>query len=296
MSSGNLYENSSLLVQHQSPNAVTGTRLHTLFERGDIVSIENGLLKISQADGHQLFFSPFCAETQPLTREILTQSSQVYALEYIGCSTGFYGQRKSPGLTLQFLEVVSRNDAYTIFNVHLTRQRNTKAGRQGQPLPKGHFWISKGHQFFGFWESTPLPIPRRLSSFHDYMGKLGGLLFTGRKVEEKGARLDSGSVRPLSISAAEIRATLMPDNARTADGQTPDNSRTKSPDISCTECQQRQGLQPDLGTSEANHGKAVIRKRGYRDACIPHHHVKRPEDQSIDEWTEDLCRPCDENW
>lgn len=296
MSSENYYENSALAVQNQSPNAVTGTRLLALFERGDIVSIENGLLTISQANGHQLFFSPFCAEAQPLTREVLTLSAQICALEYIGYSTGIYGQRKSPGLTLQFLDVVSRNEAYTIFNVDLARQRNTKAGRQGQPLPKGHFRIGRRHKFFGFWESTPLPMPRRLSSFHDYMGKLGGLLFTGQKVEAKGARLDSGSLRPLSISAAEILAAFMPDNTRTAARQTPDNSRTKIPDKICAECQQRQGLQQDIGTCAVNHGKTVIRECGYRDAGIPHHHVKRPEDQTIDEWTEDLCRPCDENW
>lgn len=296
MSSGVFYQDVALAGQHQFPNAVTGTRLLALFERGDVVSIESGLLKITQANDRRLYFSPFCAEAQPLMREILTLLPGTDAFEYIGCSTGFYGQKKSPGLTLQFRELVSRNDAYAIFNVCLTRQRNTKAGRQGRPLPKGHFRVGKRHNFFAFWESTSLPMPRRLSSFHDYMGKLGRLVFTGQKGEAKGARLGSGSLRPLSISAAEIHAALMPDNARTAGGQQPDIIRTIYPDNRCAECQHWQALQPLIATDGFCHGKAVIRERGDRDACPPYQRAKRPQDQTTEEWLADYQRPSAESW
>lgn len=287
MSSVKLYEDVGRGAQHPQPNAVVGTRLRSHFERGDIVSIDNGLLHIIQADGHRQSLSPFCVEAKPLMREILTLSSRVYALEYIGCSTGFYGQNKAPGLTLQFFDLVSRNDAYTIFNVHLTRQRNTKAGRQGQPLPKGHFRISKGHKFYGFWESTSLPMPRRLASFHDYMGKLSGILFTGQKVGEKDSRLISGSVRPLFLSAAEIRASMMPDNGRTVARQQSDITRTNVTDNRFAECQYWQALQPLIGTYGFSHGKAVIRTRGNKDACQLFQLARQPQDQTVDEWLAD---------
>ncbi|MDH0623065.1 hypothetical protein N5E30_16865 [Pseudomonas chengduensis] len=295
MSSGNLYENSALAVQHQSANA-TGTRLLDLLELGDVVSIESGVLQISQANDRRQYLSPFCAEARPLMREILTLLPGTDAFEYIGCSTGFYGQKKAPGLTLQFRELVSRTDAYAIFNVCLTRQRNTKSGRQGQPLPKGHFRVSKKHAFFAFWESTPLPFPRRTAALHDYMGKLRGIVFTGQKGAEKAARLDAGSLRPLCISAAEIRAALMPDNARTAGGQQPDNSHTSYPDIHCAECQHWQALQPLIATDGFCHGKAVIRERGDRDACPPYQRAKRPQDQTTEEWLADYQRPSAESW
>lgn len=139
-------------------------------------------------------------------------------------------------------------------------------------------------------------MPRRPAALHDYMGKLGGVVFTGQKGAEKAARLDAGSLRPLCISAAEIRAALMPDNARTAGGQQPDNSHTSYPDIHCAECQHWQAMQPLIATDGFRHGKAVIRERGDKDACPPYQRPKRPQDQTEEEWLADYQRPSAESW
>jgi hypothetical protein len=272
------------------------TLLATLVNRGDAVSIELGRLAISPASGKSVPAHWLQTHSPILLREILA-ALRIEAYEYISYTTGFYGRIKAPGVTLQFVSTVTGISVYTIFNADLTRDRTTKAGVKGTPLPKGHFRIGKRSHFYRFWHSTQLPLPKRLSSLHDYMGNLRGILFTADKTQGQQNRLDAGSLAPLSISAAEIRKVLQPDNSRTITGQSPDNHQTSMPDKDFTSAQQSRGLQGSSAACATNHGETVISTRDNTVTIFPTHVRKRPEEQTTEEWLADYRQPAsqDEN-
>ena len=264
--------------------------LTTLVNRGDAVSIELGRLAISAASGKSVPTDWLQTHSPMLLSEILTALS-INAYEYASYTTGFYGRIKAPGVTLQFVSTVTGINTYTIFNVDLSRDRTTKAGAKGTPLPKGHFRIGKRSHFYRFWCSTQLPLPKRLSSLHDYMGNLQGILFTADKAQGQENRLDAGSLAPLSISAAEIHKAFQPDNSRTITGQTTDNHQTRVPDKDMPQTQQNRGLQGSSATCATNHDKAVI---STRDNTVLTSHTpahKRPEEQTAEEWLADYFPP-----
>jgi len=227
--------------------------LATLVNRGDAVSIAQGRLAIRPASGKSVPEHWLQDHSPILLREILAARS-IEAYEYVSYTTGFYGRIKAPGLTLQLVSTITGISAYTIFNADLTRDRTTKAGAKGTPLPKGHFRIGKRSHFYRFWHATQLPLPKRLSSLHDYMGNLRGILLTANKAPGQENRLDAGTLVPISISAFEIHQAFQPDNSRTVSGQTTDNCQTNMPDKDAPQAHRNRGLQENSATCSANCG------------------------------------------
>lgn len=266
-----------------------GHLLAALVKRGDVVSIEQGRLAISPASGKSVPADWLQTQSPILLREILAALS-IDAYEYVSYSTGLYGRIKAPGLTLQLASIVTGNNAYTIFNADLSRDRTTKAGVKGTPLPKGHFRIGRRSHFYKFWHSTRLPLPKRLSSLHDYMGNLQGILFTADKVQDQKSRLDAGSLAPLSITAAEIRNAFQPDSNRTVSGQTTDNHQTTMPDKNLPQAHINQCSQRSSATCATNHGETVISTHDNRVITSPTPAHKKPEEQTTDAWLAD-CFP-----
>lgn len=245
------------------------------------MSIERGQLVIQPASGKPVPPEWIAANRTGLCREAL-MAVGMDAFEYIGYSTGHYGKSRVAGVTLQFVSVLSGQSVYAVFNADLTRQRTTAAGKAGALLPKGQFRVGKRSHFYKFWLSTGLPFPRRLAAMHDYMGKLRSVLVTGSVTDD---RFKVGSLAPVSLTAEQFRAAVLPDNIRTISGQAPDNSRTKVPDKETATAQESCGLQPNQTTGVANHGNKVIRMCGNKTLSnTPQETHRRPEDQTVDEW------------
>lgn len=250
-----------------------------LLSRGDQLRVEMGRLIIDSASGLPVPADWMEANRLNICREILSAIG-TDAFEYLGYQTGNYGRHKAGGVTLQFVSVLTGQSAYTIFNADLTRQRTVAGKEAGTPLPKGQFRIGKRSHFLGFWLSTGLPLPKRLSSFHDYMGKLKGVVFAA---EIQGERLDAGSLRPICLSVDAVARAVMPDNCRTRSRQLPDNCRTIRPDKETHPSQTVRAFQPILATGQNNYGKTVIRESG--NTGIPSVHPSAdPEEQTVDEW------------
>lgn len=264
--------------------------LATLVNRGDAVSIEQGRLVINPASGKSVPVQWLQNHSPMLLREILAALG-IEAFEYVSYTTGWYGRSKAAGVTLQLVSVVTGINTYTIFNADLSRDRTTKAGAKGSPLPKGHFRIGKRSHFYRFWHSTQLPLPKRLSSLHDYMGNLRGILFTADKAPGQENRLDAGLLAPLSISAKEIRKAFKPDSSRTVSGQTTDNRQTSMPDKDSPQAHINRGLQDSSATCSTNYGKAVISTRDNTVLTSPASLHKRPEEQTTEEWLDDYFQP-----
>ena len=119
---------------------------------------------------------------------------------------------------------------------------------------------------------------------HDYMGKLRSVLVTGSVADD---RFKVGSLVPVSLTAEQFRAAILPDNIRTISGQAPDNIRTKVPDKEIPTDHETQGLQTISTTGASNYGNKVIREEGYKTIPYnPIHTPKPPQDQTVDEWLE----------
>ncbi|MDR3428220.1 hypothetical protein [Silvimonas sp.] len=232
-----------------------------LLGRGDEICIEQGQIIIHAASGKPVPREWLSKNAPCLVQEILAALGTAVAYEYCDYTTGSYGKHKAGGVTLQFQSLLTCAKAYVIFNAELTRSRTTKAAKKGTPLPKGHFRIGKRSHFYQFWKSTGLAEPKRLSSFHDYMGNLKGILFTAKLQYN---RMDAGTLKPLSISAHVVRAAFMPDFPRTISGHAPGNCQAKVPDKGLAQDQRTQAFQAKWATCGEDYGNTASRRRGYK--------------------------------
>lgn len=184
---------------------------------------------------------------------------------------------------MQFSCLGAVSAPYVIFNADLTRTRNTNHGRAGSALPDGQFRISKKYHFYKFWQATGLPMPK-LSSFHDRMGALKSILFSG--VFVKGERLRADSIRPINLTCEQIKdAVFNADNSRTICGQQPDNNQTRLPDKELTENQSVPAFQPLSTTGSSNYGVSKQGSTEIRGNVTPINVTsKSPMEQSREEW------------
>ncbi|MFL9711809.1 hypothetical protein [Methylobacillus sp. Pita1] len=207
----------------------------------------------------------------------------IEAYSYQSFTTGRYGNQKFAGLTLQFDAIKSQGSPYTIFNVILTRARNSKSHKAGTPLPHNQFRVTKRCSFYKFWGSAGLKAPSRLGSFHDYMGNLKGRLFIAKLNNE---RIKSDSLKPLCISASSIREAVgLANKTQTSPKQMPDNCHTTMPNKDLPESQHSRAIQQHSATGENNYGNTVIRKRGAKGRL--HSYYTKPEEQPNAEWLKD---------
>lgn len=261
--------------------------LGRLLARGDVVSIERGLLLVAPASGKPVPAVWLRDNSEVLIRQILSAIGQD-AYRYQSYTTGHYGPRRSAGLTLQFESVMAAHESYAIFNVELTRARNAAGGKKGEPLPGHQFRPLPKSHLAKFWQSTGITL-RRLSAMADYMGRLTGLLFSASLTPcRNDGRLDAGSLKALNVAAASIRRALDMDNLPTRGGQGSDNGRTNWADKDIAQGQQPYGLQPDMATGADCYGNKVIRECGNAGALQAIPICKLPQDQSVDEWLADF--------
>jgi len=208
---------------------------------------------------------------------------------YESYTTGNYGKHRSGGVTLQFSAIATGNGAYSVFNVDTCYQRNTKLHKKGDPLPKGRFTPLEKSLFPKFWQSTGIEAPRP-STYHDYMGKLKGIVFEGQYSDPTGndkERLITKTLKPLNITHEQLLAALearAPDNFRTTAIQQPDKPQTNPPDKQLPPSQPQQGLQPVLTTGANDYGTRLKGSAVIRDAYLP---PKPPQEQTDDEWLAD---------
>lgn len=251
-----------------------------LLARGDAVAVEQGRLTLTPASGRPVPADWLATHST----DLITQAAsiaEVTALEYTGYSVGHYGPKLAGGVTLQFRCLTTGQELFAIFNASTKRIRTTRHGNKGDPLPLGQFRVGRRSAFYHFWLSTGLAV-HRLSDFHDYMGKLRNLTFTGSL--SKGERLDVATLRPLTISGEAMRTLVVPnfpDNSPTRSRQRPDKAPTSIPDKETQQPQQPRGIQPNPTTGEPNHGNKVIREYGYTGK------PSSPLEQSVDDWLAD---------
>jgi hypothetical protein len=262
--------------------------LETLFSRGDHIDIIKGKLVITPASKQQIPKKWLAENSTRLLSEIATLLDiNVYI--YDSYSTGYYGKHKSPGLTLQLINISTGEDCYLTFNVELKRSRTTNNGVKGSSLPKGQFRISKKYKFYQFWLLTGLSLPPRLSSFHDYMGNLKQCFFI--PTFDHGAKVKDKIIPLLNICHGEVLgrfSQVKTNNSQTSNIQQPYNAHTNMPYSEIAQPHEYKGLSGDGATCSNNYelskqGSAVISNP------LPNtKSIKRPEEQTVDEWLDNL--------
>jgi len=257
---------------------MTNTLTKKLLDRGDYVAIEQGQVVIRPRSGKS-------AEDWLKTNAIKVYGEVLCemgldALQYASYSTGNYTQHKVGGITLQYISLLTGESFHLVFNADLTRAR----GARGQRLPKGQFRVGKGHSFTQLWLSLGLPLPARLSAFHDCMGKLKSVVITCT-IGDK-SRVIKGSIKPLEISHTDLlslfKTSKSPDNYLTSTRQGSDNYPTRTPDKESTEPHSQQGIER---SSSAGANECELSNKGI--TCNGSNVIPLPIQQSNEEWLAD---------
>ena len=241
------------------------------------MAIVNGRLSIETASGRKPPSDWLEMHSDALIREILeTVSLDAYCYE--SYSTGFYGQHKAGGVTVQMVSLLSRSEAYVVFNADLKRVRGSK---RGSALPKSQFRVGKRSHFYKFWLRSRLKVPDRLCHFHDYMGNLKGVLFSGNT---KGERLDAGTLSPLGVRYESLERLIVPPTIHPSPTQETPNSHPTLPPKDMPQPLEQKGFQPDRATRPPNCGNKEIRETGARRGSYSSINL---QDQSVEEWIAD---------
>ena len=235
-----------------------------LITRGDHLAIDGGRLELKTASGNAVPTDWLHKNRESLIQAIL-QITGVDGFIYTGYTTGRYQvnrNKRSDGITLNFVSLTSGEAVYAIFNVSLKRQRTTPYGKKGDPLPAGEFRISTRYGLYKFWVATGLALPKRIASLSEYLGNMKQLIFACELITDhprKQGRIDTRQgIRPLSITPDQIQLALntnqhLTDNSRATDGQLTDNSRTKVTDKTLQQDHKQKGFQPIPTTSHSKY-------------------------------------------
>jgi len=152
-----------------------------LLQRGDSLAVSLGQLIITPNSGEPVPREWLATNRGKIMSEIAQQSG-LSIFSYAYYQTGIYNNARSPGVMIRFIDMLTGEDAYAVFNVQLKRQRTTKNKNAGDPLPDRHFSIGDRSALYMLWIKTALNIPRRFSEWHKSMSKLKHVYFVAEKV------------------------------------------------------------------------------------------------------------------
>jgi len=269
-------------------NSTREELLLQLLSRGDEVALKQGKLLITPKSGNPIPIDWLTEHQAKLTADIVSITG-AFGLTYLSYSTGNYGDRQYPGLTLQFCNTTGLHNYHAIFNAKLTRARNTQSGKANTALPKNHFRVGQKHLFVKFWQQAGLDLPRRLSAFHDRMGNLKTITFSANARPD--GRLDCESIQPLDITFAEILQALKTvsrvDNSHTKAGHPTHNVQTKTPDKEYQQHQGQHGFLVDQTTGDSKYETSQQEETSIREGCELPDERQELEDYSTTEWLRD---------
>jgi len=206
-------------------------------------------------------------------------------LQYQSYSAGRYGAKGYEGVSLNYADV-NTGQMYSVwFNAELTRLRTTTHGKQGAKLPKGQFRVTNKFAFTYYWLKLGLPLPKKLSTFHECMGKLKTVLILAQVTSKN--RIQKETIKPFSISYDELVSAFsvakFSDKAPTTFRQASDNNPTSTTDKKPAQTQVPQSLQANTSTGSkhnvlSNQVSTIkadsLVSMNYRDVAVwnPKHH------------------------
>lgn len=223
-----------------------------LLGRGDYIAFEQGCLVITPKSGNPVP-DDWLAENLPsLIREIAAATG-VVIFQYRRHSVGKFGAHNWSGILLDYTNITTGETAQIFYNCETTRERTTKAGKKGDPLPRGKFRVTERHAFTKYWQSLGLPLPPRLRDFHYCMGKLGGVYVTAS--QDRLGKIDKSKLKPVTLSADDLKCAFAASTKSSANHplktrQSSANYPLSAPAKEMPETQAQQGFQANSSTDE----------------------------------------------
>ena len=135
----------------------------------------------------------------------IRQATGQHGFRYQSYSAARFDGGRYPGVSLQFVNLLTGEEPCAVFNADLDRERTSKGGRKGTPLPSGQFRVGERYALWKLWQVTGLPEPRRRSELYEVIHKLNGIVMAADRHSEKPGVLVASSVRPLQIGPETIR-------------------------------------------------------------------------------------------
>lgn len=222
--------------------------LYQLLLRGDEISVQNGRLIISPRSGNSVPDEWFKSNRIELFTQIAELTQQEMFI-FDRHTTGNYGAKKYSGVTLHFINILTGENAYCVFNADLTYKKTTKKHVKGSPLPKKRFGVNRHYRLYKFYKSTGLAMPRRQSCFHEVINKLKNVVFCG---ETNGAGKFTNKLLPLAdISFVQINNAFRDkyaNNVSTNTQQRVNKVPTENVNIDSNVTHGNKGLQQDRST------------------------------------------------
>ncbi len=261
--------------------------LENLISRGDNIEIVDGKLNIIPVSNRQIPEQWLKDNRETLLSEI-AQVANVEPYIYLGYSTGSYGEHKSGGVSLQFTNLITGEDAFAVFNAELTRARKSKSGDKGISLPKGKFRVRKGFEFYRFWLLSGLNIPPRLSVFDQYMGNLKSLAF----IPELGKRnkFINKKTKLMNVSYKLISSSLGYEstyNRQTTGIQQTYNRHTTATNNDSSLPYNNKGIQANSSACSNKYGSSLQGSEVLSTPLPVINSIKKPYEQTNDEWLND---------
>ncbi|WP_317930186.1 hypothetical protein [Halioxenophilus sp. WMMB6] len=274
------------------------TLLDRLLARGDRLSLEGGQLVIEAQSGVDVP-DKWLSDNRELIVAEIAKRLAVNVLKYESYSTGYYevksGVRKS-GLTMQFCNLRTGQQVFAIFNVELTRQRNTRYGKKGDRLPDKQFRAKPKSHFSSLWNRLgmkSLPTSER----HQYMGLFSEKYYFMVASEEGKALHDS--IEVASISFEQLRCISATSNAQVDSKYSASTAQVSHTSKSSQLAHVPYGPHDNIGAREESYVNKVISKSDKGDVqySMDSHHKEqdRITGQSDKEWLEEYDRLYDES-
>ncbi|GEM_PF-465455 len=267
------------------------TLLARVLLKGHRVSVSQGQLLIEPQSGSEVPDDWIPENADRLAHDI-GSALNIAVFRYQSYSTGQYKfKRKNgcvihiAGASIQMLDLIHNTKAFCIFNVELTRDRNTKHGKEGAPLPEKQFRPRPRSDFVKFWQLCPFKPRKDNCSYHRRMGNLKQLILTGCYKEDE--KVVTSSLRPLSITHDELFSSVMKgQTVRKACVTGVYDVRKACVSSVCNESAQpqtTQGIQPNLTTGEICYGNTVNRLKVNRDTSLQDIEDKGAEYKTVDQ-------------
>jgi hypothetical protein len=171
--------------------------LSKLVKKKHPVSISNGQLVIKPTNGNLVPTDWLAHHSAAVIEEIaiLTDRS---CFKYQGYKL-VKNYHPKISVRLEFTSLITGKSIPMFFEVHTTRLKSTRLGKQGDQLPNGKWRLPDKSGLKILW---PFPKPRRDSEYSEKMWQFQSLVFAG-EINSRN-KLSKESFRPLNITSAEI--------------------------------------------------------------------------------------------
>jgi len=128
--------------------------------------------------------------------------SDPVCLKFTDYSTGHYGEHKKGGVALQFVNIHTGAEAYSVFNCELGRKRTVGKSKAGERYPGKKFRVGKRHKLMRLWKAWGMPTVTE-ATLHRKIGLLKGMIFEAPVDSQE--KINKDYLKPLEMKWESLK-------------------------------------------------------------------------------------------